>query len=79
MTIIPVLYHVVIQASTTAHAVNQVASGLEALLKTPQAVSDISLIDANHKYFLCCHFACIQKGDPELGNKSGFTNRFIAV
>jgi hypothetical protein len=51
MTIILVLCHGVIQASTTAHAVNQVASGLQALLTTPQIVSDISLIDAYHKYF----------------------------
>jgi hypothetical protein len=79
MTIILVLCHGVIQASTTAHAVNQVASGLQALLKTPQIVSDISLIDAYHKYFLCSHFAWLQKGDPELGNKPGFINRHIAV
>ena len=77
--IILALCHGVIQASTTAHAVNQVASGLEALLKTPQIVSDISLIDAYHKYFLCSHFAWLQKGDPELGNKPGFINRHIAV
>jgi hypothetical protein len=70
---------IVIQASTTAHAVNQVASGLQALLKTPQIVSDISLIDAFHKYFLCSHFAWLQKGDPELGNKPGFINRHITV
>jgi hypothetical protein len=79
MTIILALCHGVIQASTTAHAVNQVASGLQALLKTPQIVSDISLIDAYHKYFLCSHFAWLQKGDPELGNKPGFINRHIAV
>jgi hypothetical protein len=79
MTIILALCHGVIQASTTAHAVNQVASGLEALLKTPQVVSDISLIDAYHKYFLCSHFAWLQKGDPELGNKPGFINRHVAV
>ena len=79
MTIILALRHGVIQASTTAHAVNQVASGLQALLKTPQIVSDISLIDAYHKYFLCSHFAWLQKGDPELGNKPGFINRHIAV
>jgi hypothetical protein len=79
MAIILALCHGVIQASTTAHTVNQVASGLEALLKTPQVVSDISLIDAYHKCFLCSHFAWLQKGDPELGNKPGFINRHIAV
>jgi hypothetical protein len=80
MTIILALYHGVIQASiTTAHAVNQVASGLEALLKTPQVVSNISLIDAYHKYFLCSHFTWLQKGDPELGNKPGFINCHVAV
>jgi hypothetical protein len=42
-TIILALCHGAIQPSTTAHAVNQVASGLQALLKTPQMVSDISL------------------------------------
>ncbi len=79
MAIIPALCHGVIQASTTAHAVNQVASGLEALLKTPQVVSSISLIDAYHKNFLCSHFAWPQKGHPELGNKQGFINDHIAV
>jgi hypothetical protein len=79
ITIILAICHGVIQASATAHAVNQVASGLEALLKTPAIVSDISLIDAFHKYFLCSHFAWLQKGDPELGNKPGFINRHIAV
>jgi hypothetical protein len=79
MTIILALCHGVIQASTTAHAVNQVASGLEALLKTPQVLSDISLINAYHKYFLCSHFPWLQKEDPELGNKPGFINRHIAV
>jgi hypothetical protein len=79
MTIILALCCGVIQASTAAHALNQFASGLEALLKTPQVVSGISLIDAYHKYFLCSHFAWLQKGDPELGNKPGFINRHIAV
>jgi hypothetical protein len=64
----------------TAHAVNQVASGLEALVKTPQVVSDICLMDVHHKYFLCSRFAWLQKGDPELGNKPGsITNHHIAV
>jgi hypothetical protein len=79
MTIILALCHGIMQASTTAHAVNQVASGLQALLKMPQIVSDISLINAYHKYFLCSHFAWFQKGDPELGNKPGFINHHIAV
>ncbi len=79
MTIILALCHGVIQASTTAHAVNQVASGLEALLKAPQVVSNISLINTYHKYFLCSHFACLQEGDLELGNKPGFINHHIAV
>jgi hypothetical protein len=79
MTIIVAICHDVIQAWTTAHAVNQVASGLQALLKTPQIVSDISLIDAYHKYFLCSHFAWLQRGDPELGNKPGFINCHNAV
>jgi hypothetical protein len=79
MTIILILCHGVIQASTTAHAVNQVASGLQALLKTPQIVLGISLIHAYHKYFLCSHFAWLQKGNPELGNKLGFINGHIAV
>jgi hypothetical protein len=79
MTIILALCCGVIQASTAAHALNQFASGLEALLKTPQVVSGISLIDAYHKYFLCSHFAWLQKGDPELGNKPGFINRHIVV
>jgi hypothetical protein len=79
MTIILALCHGVIQASTTAHAVNQVASGVQALLKTPQIVSDNSLINAYHKCFLCSHFAWLQKGDPELGGKPGFINRRISV
>jgi hypothetical protein len=80
MTILLALCHGVIQASATAHAVNQVASRLQALLKMPQIlVSDISLIDANHEYFLCSHFAWLQKGDLELGNKPGFINRHITI
>jgi hypothetical protein len=79
MAIILALCHGVIQASTTGHAINQVASGLQALLKTPQIVSDISLMDAYRKCFLCSHFAWLQKGDLELGNKPGFINRLIAV
>jgi hypothetical protein len=79
MTIILALCHGVIQASTTALAVNQVASGLEALLKTPQVVSNISLIDAYHKYFLCSHFAWLQQGDPEPGNKPGFISCHITL
>jgi hypothetical protein len=79
MTIILALCHGTIQASTAAHALNQVASGLKVLLKTPQVVSDISLIDAYYKYFLCSHFAWLQREDPELGNKPGFINCHIAV
>jgi hypothetical protein len=62
------------------HAVNQIASSLQALMKTREVVSDIYLIDAYHNYFLCSHFAWLQKGDPELGNKEAeFRNRHIAV
>jgi hypothetical protein len=48
-------------------------------MKTPEVVSDIYLIDAYHNYFLCSHFAWLQKGKPELGNKPGFLNRQITV
>jgi hypothetical protein len=77
--IILAIYHGAIQASKTIHAVNQIASSLQALMKTPEVISDIYLIDAYHNYFLCSHFAWLQKGDPELGNKPGFLNRHIAV
>jgi hypothetical protein len=77
--IILVVCHGVIQANTTDEAVNQIASGLQACINTPKIESDIHLIHAYHKYFLCSHFAWLQKGDSQLGNKPGFLNRHIAV
>jgi hypothetical protein len=77
--IILAICHAVIQATTTIRAVNQIASALQAMLLTPEIGSDITLIDTYHKYFLCSHFAWLQKGDPELGNQPGFLNRHIAV
>jgi hypothetical protein len=77
--IILVVCHGVIQANTTDKAINQIASGLQACICTPEIESDIHLIDAYHKYFLCSHFAWLQKGNPQLGNKPGFLNRHIVV
>jgi hypothetical protein len=44
--------HGVIQRDKTKIAANQIASALEALLKTPIVISDIHLINAYHVYFL---------------------------
>ena len=57
----------VIRRDITDKASNQIASGAQALLKTPQVKSDIYLISAYHKYFLFSHFAWLQKGDPFIG------------
>jgi hypothetical protein len=62
--------HRVIQRDKTKIASNQIASALKALLKTPIVISDIPhLVNAYHVYFLCNHFAWLQKGDPAMGNK----------
>ena len=68
----------VIRRDLTDKALNQITSGTQALLKTPQVKSDIYLIAAYHKYFLFSQFACLQKGDPFIGEKAGFLSRHIA-
>ena len=79
LSLVLAICHGVIQRDKTKIAANQIASGLQALLKTPVVVSDIHLINAYHVYFLCKHFAWLQKGDPAIGNKPGFLNRNIGV
>mgnify|MGYP002812481187 CR=1 FL=1 len=71
--------HGVIQRDQTKIAANQIASGLQALLLTDVIISDIHLINAYHCYFLCKHFAWLQRGDPSIGNKPGFLNRHLCV
>ena len=57
----------VIRGDLTDKASNHIASGAQALLKTPQVKSNIYLIAAYHKYFLFSHFVWLQKGDPFIG------------
>jgi hypothetical protein len=71
--------HGVIQRDNKKIAAKQIASGLQALLTTPVVILDIHLINAYHVYFLCKHFAWLQKGDPAIGNKPGFSNNHIGV
>jgi hypothetical protein len=71
--------HGVIQRDKTNISGNQIASAIEAWLKMPILISDIHLINAYDVYFLCNHFAWLQKGDPAIGNKQGFLNRHIGV
>jgi hypothetical protein len=75
--IIDKIVHGSIQCRSTDKAVNQIASGVQSLMKTPQVKSDVHLIDAFHKHFLNTHFAFLQKGDDEIGGTPCFINRHI--
>ena len=76
--IIELIVHGSIQCRTTDKAVNQIASGVQALMNNGQIKSDVHLINAFHKHFLSPHFAFLQKGDEKIGGTPGFLNRHIA-
>ena len=75
---IVLIVHGSIQCRTTDKAVNQIASGVQALMNNAQIKSDVHLIHAFHKHFLFPHFSFLQKGDGTIGGTPGFLNRHIA-
>jgi hypothetical protein len=77
--ILEALCHGVIQRDPTKSAVNQIASGNQALMKTPVIKVDVDLIALSGTFFFNEHFEWLQHGDPVIGNRPGFLSRHMAV